>query len=705
MKTDMDVRESSFEARIQELIEENERLKKEVESQTRIAARALASYQQRALHMEIIRQQNEDLDQLNSDLEEAKRLVEQRAQEVEQAARLKSEFLANFSHEIRTPLNGIIGYCDLLTREEGGRLTPHGRRDLGTIKSNAKTLLALINDILDVSKIESGHVEVVREVVDLAAICEECSATVRELLKGKDVTVSLDLDERVRRAYVDPLKFKQILLNLLSNAAKFTDIGEIVVNLRAIDATLELCVEDTGIGIPPEQISHIFEKFRQVDGSRTRRRGGTGLGLAIVRELARVLGGSATVDSILGRGSKFTVRLPGALDAVQLQSHLHEVPKQDVASLSSGATVLIIDDDPMVLHLLRGQLEAEDFRVITATDGVEGLRIARSERPSVVVLDIHLPRLDGWSVLSTMKSDPILAAIPVLILSVEEERARGFSLGAIEYLLKPVEPEVLARAVSRAISPEAGEVLVVDDDPSTRQLVMRRLQGEGFTVAEARGGSEALSRLGRSPPAMLVLDLVMPEVDGFEVLRKVREGGRTFPIIVLTGKELSSEEQLLLREGLVRVIQKGGSAITDLVQQAKDIVVRRRSIETLRLPRILYIEDVAQNRDLVRRYLRGSFQLIEAEDGEMGVERAAEEKPDAILMDLSLPRIDGWEATKRIKANPELQKIPIIALTAHASREDMDRAKQAGCSAYLTKPVDCDELLGTLRQQLDRVVQ
>jgi CheY-like chemotaxis protein len=544
-------------------------------------------------------------------------------------------------------------------------------------------------------------VEVVREVTDLGAIYEECAATLREALKGKDVALSSNIDDPVRYAHVDPLKIRQILLNLMSNAAKFTDLGEIVVTARAVGSTLELCVEDTGVGIPPDQLPYIFDKFRQVDGSRTRRRGGTGLGLAIVRELSRVLGGSASVSSVLGRGSTFTVQLPGALDERHLRGRVEK--KKDVEPedhSAAGATVLVIDDDPMVLQLLRGQLEGEALRVLTATDGVEGLTLARAERPTVIVLDVHLPRLDGWSVLASLKSDPSLGTIPVVIMSVEEQRARGFSLGAFDYLVKPVEPDQMAQVVMRAVSPEAGEVLVVDDDEDTRRLVSRRLQHEGFSIGEAASGAEVLERLKSVTPSLIVLDLVMPEMDGFEVLRILRHIGVTVPVIVLTGKDLSAQEHSFLREALASVIRKGGMAIDELVQQTKETVVKRRSIEMARLPRVLYVEDIAQNRDIVRRYTRGVFQLIEAEDGEAGVERAAEERPDAILMDLSLPRLDGWEATRRIKSNPELKRIPVIALTAHASREDMERAREAGCNAYLTKPVDCDELLGTIRQQL-----
>jgi CheY-like chemotaxis protein/signal transduction histidine kinase len=688
--------------RLDEALAENARLRGELEAKTKIAARAVASYQQRALQMEIIRQQNEDLDRLAADLARAKRAEEDRARELEEAARLKSEFLANFSHEIRTPLNGIIGYCDLLAREEGSRLTAHGRRDLNVVKANARTLLSLINDILDLSKIEAGHVDVVRERVDVSTILDECAATVRELLKGKDVILSVRVDEDAKHAVTDGLKLRQIALNLLSNAAKFTESGEIGVEAQARGRDLHLVVEDTGVGIPADQLPFIFEKFRQVDGSATRKAGGTGLGLAIVRELSRVLGGGAQVTSVLGRGSKFTVVLGGVLD----KQAARPIPSDSAAAQTSaregyaGASVLIVDDDPMILELLRGQLEAEGFVVLSASDGVTGLRLIRDRRPSAVILDLHLPKLDGWGVLTEVKSDPALASIPIVILSVEEQRARGFSLGACEYLVKPVEPDRLVGVIRRLNAPGSGEVLVVDDDPGTRELVSRQLRKLGFSTIEAADGEEAILRARVSPPVLMVLDLVMPNVDGFEVVRRLRTEGSSVPIVVLTGKSLSSDEERMLREGIARVVVKGGAAIDRVVDEAKRIVLEQRAVQSAKLPRILYVEDSPQNRDIVRRYLQDLFDVIEAEDGEHGLHRAGRDAPDLILMDLSLPRIDGWEATRRIKANPQLRHIPVVAVTAHASREDQEKARGAGCSDYLTKPVERDLLITTIRRHL-----
>jgi PAS domain S-box-containing protein len=697
-----------------ELQEANKRLAENLEELKRsraVSARTLASYQQRALQMEIIRQQNEDLDRLATELAIAKRNEEERAREAEAAVRLKSEFLANFSHEIRTPLNGIIGYCDLLAREEGSRLTAHGRRDLNVVKKNAQTLLALINDILDLSKIEAGRAEVVIERVDMQELGEDCTSTVKEYLKGKDVELTLHIDERVQYVRTDALKLRQILLNLLSNATKFTDSGEVALSVRAEGDEAVFTVEDTGIGIPPDQLPFIFEKFRQVDGSSTRKVGGTGLGLAIVRELSKILGGTVSVQSTLGRGTTFTVRLAGVLEG-EVMGEARELDKpvavQDVAAslvaVAQGGTVLVVDDDVLVQQLIAGQLTPAGFQVVTASDGLEALKKARELRPQAIVLDIYLPRLDGWSVLSTLKSEPDLARIPVIIISVEEQRARGFSLGACDYLVKPIEPEHLVDVVRRSIgtTSSAGEVLVVDDDASTRELVSRSLRRAGFSTTEAHSGEDAILKARVSPPTLVVLDLMMPNLDGFEVLRRMRAEKLQVPVVVLTGKTLSGEEQSVLRDGFAGFVQKGGHALEDVIGQAKGLLLKQSAQRAGRLPRILYVEDNPQNRDIVRRYLGGQFEVLEAEDGELGVERATRDSPDLILMDLSLPRLDGWEATRRLRQLPVAASIPVIAVTAHAGREYQEKATAAGCNAYLTKPLDRDQLLETIRKHLRR---
>jgi CheY-like chemotaxis protein len=288
------------------------------------------------------------------------------------------------------------------------------------------------------------------------------------------------------------------------------------------------------------------------------------------------------------------------------------------------------------------------------------------------------------------------------MMSVEEQRARGYSFGACEYLVKPVEPDRLVSVVRRAIVPSAGDVLIVDDDDQTRDVVSRHLRRAGYSTVEARDGEEALLRARVLAPGLMILDLLMPGVDGFEVLRTVRSEGMRMPVVVLTGKTLAPEEERTLREGLARIVHKGGTALDNVVREAKQLLIARRVVERGRLPRILYVEDSPQNRDIVRRYLASDYEVIEAEDGEHGIERAVRDAPDLILMDLSLPRLDGWEATRRIKANPAIHHIPVIALTAHAGREDQTRATEAGCIDYITKPLERDVLLGAIKKHLLR---
>jgi CheY-like chemotaxis protein len=332
-------------------------------------------------------------------------------------------------------------------------------------------------------------------------------------------------------------------------------------------------------------------------------------------------------------------------------------------------------------------------------DGVSGLEAARRHRPTAIVLDIHLPKLDGWTVLAELKNDAALANTPVIILSVEEQRARGFAFGACDYLVKPIDPEKLVDAVRRNVVDAKGTVLVVDDDSQAREVVTRNLRAAGYACAEAHDGEDALLQTRVTKPGLLVLDLMMPRMDGFEVLATLRSEGSMVPVIVLTGKTLDAEEERALLAGLAHVVRKGGLAIEAVVEQARRLL-RDSGAPQRRLQRVLYIEDSAQNRDIVRRYLQGEYEVLEAEDAEHGLDRVRRDAPDLVLMDLSLPHVDGWEATRRIKADARLKHIPVIALTAFVSREDRARAADAGCADYLTKPVERDTLLRSLRKQL-----
>ncbi len=457
------------------------------------AARAIASFQQRSLLMEITRQQNEDLDRLAGELARAKKLEEQRSSEIEASARLKSEFLANFSHEIRTPLNGILGYCDLVLREEGQRLTPHGRRDLGVIKANARTLLALINDILDLSKIEAGRVEIVNEHVDMEALVEECGSTLRESLRGKQVELRTIVEPGAKDVFTDPLKLKQILLNLLSNAAKFTDNGE--VGAHGFGAGALARHRRRGHGQRYCARSALAYLREVPAGRRLAEAGasaGTGLGLAIVREVSKLLNGTVTVTSTLGRGSAFTVTLSRAVD--RAREHRPGIQRVELSTPDSAreTTVLIISDDPMIHQLLRGQLEEDGFKVYSAVDGIEGLTSAASYgRRSSCSTSSPQARRMGRARATEGRGRPRGNPRDHALRRGAAGAARSRSVPASTWL-KPIEPTRLVDVVRKAIEPSMGDVLIVDDDADTREIVSRNLRKAGFhdhRGVERRGGA------------------------------------------------------------------------------------------------------------------------------------------------------------------------------------------------------------------------
>ena len=432
-----------------------------------VTQKALASYQRHALQMEVIRQQNEDLDRLAAELARAKRASEERAGTLESAARLQSEFLASFSHEIRTPLNGILGYCDLLLREEGQRLTPSGQRDLTVVTQNANTLLALINDILDLSKMEAGRAEIVREEIDVQELVEECCGAVRETVRGRDVELLAAV--RTTRAFTDSLKLKQILLNLLSNAAKFTDKGEIAVVVDAAQGngnehgTLRIVVQDTGAGIAPDQLPFVFDKFHQADLAATRKVGGTGLGLAIVREVTNLLGGTVDVRSILGRGTVFTVRIPGVvvtrpLSPVPLGPPPEEAmppPPPSPPPQLPRARILYVEDSAQNRDIIRRFLSSK-FDLSEAEDGEGGIERALRELPDLILMDLSLPRIDGWEATRRIKANPALQHIPVFAVSAHvgsDERTRARNVGCVEYLTKPIDQKHLVATIQKHLRP------------------------------------------------------------------------------------------------------------------------------------------------------------------------------------------------------------------------------------------------------------
>jgi hypothetical protein len=489
----------------------------------------------------------------------------------EQATHAKSDFVANMSHELRTPLNAIIGLTEMMVTNAARFGTEKAQEPLHRVHRAGTHLLGLINQVLDLSKIEAGKLELNPEPVNLALLIEEVIGTARQLAEQNKNRLVVEVQDNLGPLTVDPMRLRQILLNLLSNACKFTKQGEITLRV-VVDGcnSIEFAVADTGIGMTVEQQAKLFEEFTQADSLTARRFGGTGLGLAISRRLARMMGGDVTVTSELGKGSVFTVRLPGGAET------LARVATGPDGSRSPGADcVLVIDDDATARELIAENLKAEGFSVVTAAGGLEGLKLAKELRPIAITLDVMMPDLDGWAVLAALRQDAELTEIPVVMVTILDENRRGMALGAAGYLTKPVEREQLHRLLSRfRASARPTRVLLVEDDPVQRDRMGTWLECQQRLVQEANNGREALARLQEGKPDVILLDLMMPEMDGFEVVAALQKEAdwRDIPVIVITSLDLDSKDRERLNTGVQFVLVKETFRPAELVERVRRLV-------------------------------------------------------------------------------------------------------------------------------------
>ncbi len=507
----------------------------------------------------------------------------------EAANRAKSQFLANMSHELRTPLNAIIGYSEMLREDAEDLGYDDLVPDLDKIHTAGNHLLSLINDILDISKIEAGRMEMYLTHVSLDTLLENVIDTIRPLLEKNGNTLQRSIAPDLGSIYSDETRLRQILMNLLSNASKFTDHGTITLEVERTSENSEVLfrVSDTGIGMTAEQLQRLFQPFSQADASTTRKYGGTGLGLAISRRFAQMLGGDIYVASQPEQGTTFTVRLPAHAPASDTSRDLPTTAQAlttapPALSGSDSRTVLVIDDDAKVRDLVGRWMAKEGFQVVGAAGGAEGLEQARALLPDAITLDVMMPGMDGWQVLAALKSDPALAHIPVIMMTMIDEKQVGFALGASDFLVKPVERERLMNVVKkfhsaarRGAADATGEqVLIVEDDPDIRLLLSRTLTKEGWQVCEAGNGRVALELLAHHRPALVLLDLMMPEVDGFEVISRMRAHNewRTIPIIVITARELSEEERRFLDANVSRTLRKAAQSREDLLRELQSLM-------------------------------------------------------------------------------------------------------------------------------------
>ena len=709
--------------------------------------------------------QNAEVERKNMQIEQARRALEEKAAELALTSKYKSEFLANMSHELRTPLNSILLLGQQLADNTGGNLQPKQVEFAHNIYSAGSDLLNLINDILDLSKIESGTVTVEAEEIRFASLRETIERSFRHIAESKNLPFLIEFDADLPGSFTSDLKrLQQILKNLLSNAFKFTARGHVGMNVRLVEAgwspdhptldragtAIAITISDTGIGIAPEKQPLVFEAFQQADAGTSRKYGGTGLGLAISRELASLLGGEIRLSSKLGEGSSFTLYLPlhyagpsapttapvgdiRGQTSVALSRALPIVPipreeriPDDRNTISQDDCIaLIVEDDPHYARVLLGVARDKGFKGLVATRGGEAISLARQFRPAIITLDILLPDMLGWTVLNKLKLAPETRHIPVQIITVEEERRHGLSHGAFSYLIKPATTGELESAFDRLkgfVGPRTKRLLVVEDNAAEQRDIVELLGHNDLEISTASTGAEALDVLLDRPFDCCVLDLRLPDMTGFEVLDRIQEEPtlRDVPVVVFTGKDLSALEQDRLRTAAKSVVLKDVQSPERLLDEtalflhrvvadlpeSKQKVLRRLhdSNESLRGRKVLIVDDDVRNIFALSIVLENHYMdVLNATNGRQAIE-IIRKTPDlsVVLMDIMMPEMDGYQTIREIRKLPEFRALPILALTAKAMKGDREKCLEAGASDYIAKPVDTDQLLAVLRIWLHR---
>ncbi len=711
----------------------------------------------------LLAEQNAEVERKNREVEQARGALEEKAAELALTSKYKSEFLANMSHELRTPLNSILILSQQLAANAAGNLVPKQVDFARNVHSSGSDLLNLINDILDLTKIESGTVSVEAEEFSFLGLRDNIDRNFRHVAETKNLPFHVDFAADLPRALTtDPKRLQQILKNLLSNAVKFTSQGHVDVRvnfakqgwsidhpvLSKVQQVVSFAVEDTGIGVAPEKQRLIFEAFQQADAGTSRKYGGTGLGLAISRELAALLGGEIRLTSVPGQGSIFTLYLPlhytgpSTAGTAPVTSSYFEATRgaglkvfpvaqdehvdDDRDNIQDGdAVMLIIEDDAHYARILLGLARDNGFKALVAAKGATGLALARQYHPAAISLDIFLPDMLGWTVLNQLKLDPATRHIPIQILTLEEERQHGLAHGAFSYIIKAPTTDDLEAAFDRLrdfTTPRTKRLLVVEDNDIERQSIVELLDHDDIDLKAVATGAEALAAMLDEPFDCVVLDLRLPDMTGFELLEKVQAEPalNDVPVVVFTGKELSVEEEGQIKTMAKSIVLKDVQSperlldetalflhrvVTDLPLDKQKMIERLHgSSEVLHGRKVLVVDDDARNIFALTSLLESQeMEVISATNGRQAIE-LVQTTPDLgiVLMDIMMPEMDGYETMREIRKAPEFRTLPMLALTAKAMKGDREKCLDAGASDYIAKPVNTDQLLSLMRVWLFR---
>ncbi len=791
--------------RTEQLLAKSQALAEELQSQQRELTEGNRRLEQQASTLqaseELLRKQQDQLQHTNAELQEkaqlladqksevetknrevelAKQALEEKAEQLALTSKYKSEFLANMSHELRTPLNSLLILAQMLAENAEGKLTPKQVQFAQTIYQSGTELLSLINDILDLAKIESGMMAVDLDQVFLADLQDYAARTFRHVAEEKSLQFEIDIDQNLPKTiYTDPKRLQQVLKNLLSNALKFTDRGKVLMTvqraqdgwspahpiLSQAESVIAFGVTDTGIGISEDQQGVIFEAFRQADGGTSRKYGGTGLGLSISRELTRLLGGELKVESKVGEGSTFTLYLPAnyvAAPAPPREQRRKELPppprkieakpesrssmaapekvaasafqpvevQDDRDNLKPGDKVLlIVEDDPTFARILCDLAHDRDLKVVVALRGDRGLSLARELHPNAITLDIRLPDMAGWTLLDRLKHEPATSHIPVHVISIDVDRRRGLSLGAMSYLEKSIDKQALIDIfdkVRNSVDRNERNLLVVEYDETQRKRLAELISAADVQTTFVNTGEEALTAVAGRKFDCVVIDLKQPDMNVFDFIEKLqrRPGGLELPVIVYTGDDLAPDEEDKLKEVAKTALVRGVHSAERMLEETALFLHRveanipedqRRVLEQARQKkdswiaggRVLIVDDDVRNIFALTSVLeRHKLKVVYAESGREALE-ILDKMPgiELVLMDIMMPEMDGYQTTRAIRQIPQFRKLPIIALTAKAMKGDREKCLEAGTSDYIAKPVNLDDLIWLLRAWLPRVAE